>query len=164
MQCRRRLQLFKFVESHPEAYRPVSKSLLDMWDTPKCHAAALRVQLACRCCLDREKLMTRQEEFRIETENSIIIQTVARVWIAKRRFATRSLDVEWPTASLRNPDGSYALSMRAALTVQRVFKGHDARHRLRCYILSAFILTNVEVEVETRTASTRIQKAWRACW
>ena len=284
MQCRRRLQLFKFVESHPEAYRPVSKSLLDailyehfetvaqkvtndwaakvlcrsfrchqarhqfwtrfdimdeledgiglemtapiliqsfavsikwaevnaaaariqscirvpeaviyrqdlqdydnyikesatilqcawrcfwarerllMWDTPKCHAAALRVQLAYRCCLDREKLMTRQEEFRIETENSIIIQTVARVWIAKRRFATRSLDVEWPTASLRNPDGSYALSMRAALTVQRVFKGHDARHRLRCYILSAFILTNVEVEVETRTASTRIQKAWR---
>ena len=124
-----------------------------MWDTPKCHSAALVLQLAYRCCLDREKLRERKAEFEQQTEASIQIQTVSRVWLAKRRYATRELDVEWPP--------TFAISSHAALTLQRVYRGHEARDVLRSYLFSTFILMNSELEVIRRAAASKLQKAWR---
>jgi hypothetical protein len=124
-----------------------------MWDTPKCNDAALMLQLAFRCMREREKFRERRREWEIQTVNAIIIQTQCRVYLALRRFWTRELDVEWPP--------SFAINSVAALKVQRVFRGHGARIALRTYVLSKFVMMQIELEVKQQTSARKVQLAWR---
>ena len=124
-----------------------------MWDTPKCNDAALVLQMAYRCGKDKEKFRERKIEWEHESENAVTIQTQCRIWLAKQRFFTRELDVEWPP--------TYAISSKAALTLQRVFRGHEARDSLRAYVLSKFILMSTEQEVRIRAGAQIVQQAWR---
>jgi len=124
-----------------------------MWDTPKCNDAALMLQLAFRCMRERGNFRERRREWEFQTLNAIIIQTQCRVHLALRRFWTRELDVEWPP--------SFAISSGAALKVQRVFRGHGARIALRTYVLSNFVMMQIELEVKQRTSARKVQLAWR---
>lgn len=124
-----------------------------MWDTPKCNDAALVLQMAYRCGKDKEKIRERKIEWVHESENAVTIQMQCRMWLAKQRFFTRELDVEWPP--------TYAISSKAALTLQRVFRGHEARDSLRAYVLSKFILMSTEQEVRIRAGAQTVQQAWR---
>ena len=126
---------------------------LDTWDTPVQQANALTLQLAYRCYMHRDKYKERHREWEWHCENALIIQTQCRVWIAKQRFFTRELDLLWPP--------TFDASSTAALTLQRVYRGHEARDNLRSYVLTQFILSHAELEVKQRTSAHKIQQAWR---
>lgn len=126
---------------------------LDTWDTPVQQANALTLQLAYRCYLHRDKYKERYREWELHSENALTIQTQCRVWLAKQRFFTRELDLLWPPA--------FDISSKAALTLQRVYRGHEARDSLRSYVLMQFFLSHAELEVKQRTSADRIQQAWR---